>query len=333
MAENTKIEWATHTFNPWVGCTKISPACDNCYAEGWAKRCGIVKWGTHEPRVRTSAENWKQPLKWNRDAKIAQNAWEEFKRTNPGLTDAELIEKGFVKPKRPRVFCASLADVFDNAVPDEWRADLFTLIAATPYLDWLLLTKRIGNVEKMLRDAICGDVNGFQNYSHPLIPHHDNVWLGITVSNQQEADRDIPKLIKNYAGKRFLSIEPMLGEIELKIDSCRDPFYRVNPCPIDWVICGGESGSKARPLNPQWVRNLRDQCAAADVPFFFKQWGEWLPRSSVYHKFLDGTSLEEIDPDCKKWDCVRHDDVYMQRVGKKKAGRLLDGREWNEVPN
>ena len=319
MAKDTNIGWTTSTFNPWVGCTKVSPACDNCYAEGWAKRSGMVKWGAHESRVRTSPANWKQPIKWNRDAKIAQNAWEEFKRTNPGLTDAELIGKGFVKPERPRVFCASLADVFDNAVPDEWRADLFALIAATPNLDWLLLTKRIGNAEKMLLHAI-GD---------SFYPHHENVWLGITVCNQEEADRDISKLLKIPAVKRFLSIEPMIDEIRLPRYIWEDD----NCGMIDWVICGGESGPKARPMNPQWVRYLRDQCVDADIPFFFKQWGEWLPRSTVYHKFLDGTSLEKIDPDCKKWDCVRLDGVYMQRVRKKKAGRLLDGREWSETPN
>lgn len=259
MAKDTAINWTNSTFNPWVGCSKISPACANCYAEGWAKRSGMVKWGVHEPRVRTSPANWKQPIKWN----------EEAKRTGT----------------RRRVFCASLADVFDNAVPEEWRVDLFALIAATPYLDWLLLTKRIGNVEKMLLHAIGGS----------FYPHHENVWLGITVCNQEEANRDIPKLLKIPATNVFLSIEPMLGEIDLGF--CDISW-------IDWVICGGESGSKARPLNPAWVRYLRDQCAAADVPFFFKQWGEFAPIEGV-----------------------------MQRVGKKKAGRLLDGREWNETPN
>lgn len=264
MAKDTKIEWATHTFNPWVGCTKVSPACDHCYAEGWAKRSGMVKWGVHEPRVRTSAANWKQPLRWN----------EEAKRTGT----------------RPRVFCASLADVFDNAVPDEWRADLLGLIAATPHLDWLLLTKRIGNVEKMLLHAI-GD---------SFYPNHENIWLGITVCNQAEADRDIPKLLKIPAAKRFLSIEPMLGDIDLSEFTDNN---RVGG--VDWVICGGESGSKdARPMQRAWVRYLFQQCCEAGIPFFFKQWGEFSP----------------------------DDDGNMQRVGKARAGRLLDGGELNEFP-
>lgn len=303
MAKNTNIEWATHTFNPWVGCTKISPACDNCYAEGWAKRSGMVKWGAHESRVRTSTANWKQPLKWNKQVQLAQNAWDGFKKSNPGLTDSDLIEKGFIKPKRPRVFCASLADVFDNAVPDEWRADLFSLIAATPYLDWLLLTKRIGNVEKMLIHAI-GD---------SFYPNHENVWIGITVCNQEEADRDIPKLLKIHAAKRFLSIEPMLGEIDLS-NIPRRSNVRYNSQPkswegwlatqINWVICGGESGSKARPMQREWARYLFQQCSNFRIPFFFKQWGEFAPDESG----------------------------NMLRVGKKHAGRLLDGLELNEVP-
>ena len=270
MAKDTGINWTDSTFNPWIGCTKISPACENCYAEEWAKRFGMVKWGAHEPRVRTSAANWKQPLKWN----------EEAKRTGT----------------RRRVFCASLADVFDNAVPDEWRADLFALIAATPHLDWLLLTKRIGNVEKMLH-AIGG-----------------NVWLGITVCNQKEANRDIPKLLKIPAAKRFLSIEPMLGSINLSNIPNKQDFssYRSQPkawegwlaTQINWVICGGESGSKARPMQSAWAYHLFEQCSGYGIPFFFKQWGEFAPIEGV-----------------------------MQRVGKKKAGRLLDGREWNETPN
>lgn len=290
MAKDTKIEWATHTFNPWVGCTKVSPACDHCYAERWANRCGMVKWGAHESRVRTSVSNWKQPLKWNRKAQIEQSAWDGFKKSNPGLTDEQLIADGFIKPKRPRVFCASLADVFDNAVPNEWRADLFALIAATPNLYWLLLTKRIGNAENMLLHAI-GD---------SFYPHYENVWLGITVCNQAEADRDIPKLLKIPATKRFLSVEPMLGEIDLSEFTDKN---RVGG--IDWVICGGESGSKdSRPMQKAWVRYLFQQCCNAGVPFFFKQWGDFAP----------------------------DDDGNMQRVGKARAGRMLDGGEFNEVP-
>jgi protein gp37 len=152
MAKDSKIEWCDHTFNPWVGCQKISPACANCYAEAWAKRAGR----DFSTPARTSAANWREPLKWNREAKGAE--------------------------RRPRVFCASLADVFDNRVPVEWRADLFALIRATPNLDWLIVTKRIGNAESML-PSDWGD--GYLN-----------TWLIITVANQTEYERDVFKLVK-----------------------------------------------------------------------------------------------------------------------------------------
>jgi len=187
MAENTKIEWADHTFNPWIGCTKVSPACDNCYAEAMmGHRYGRVNWGPGEDRARTGSANWSQPLAWNRKAAATGT--------------------------RPFVFCASLADVFDNEVPIAWRIELFDLIRSTPDLDWLLLTKRIGNAEKMLDEAggWAGVFSGGGLRS--TLP---NVWLGATVANQEEAARDIPKLLATPAAVRFLSIEPMLGRIDL----------------------------------------------------------------------------------------------------------------------
>lgn len=250
MAENTAIVWCDHTFNPWVGCTKVSPGCDHCYAESWAKRSGKasgVTWGGE--RRRTSEANWRQPLKWN----------------------AQAEREG----RRYRVFCASLADVFDNQVPAEWRADLFWLINQTPHLNWLLLTKRIGNAASMIRDAhVTIDPTG--EWPLPL----PNVWLGATVVNQDEADRDIPKLLALPARVRFLSIEPMLGPIDL----CRcwlDGLAECGAgceCPpagsrLHWVICGSESGRHARrdPAMVDWVRALKNQCTSAGVAFMWKQ--------------------------------------------------------------
>lgn len=317
MVKNTKIEWATHTFNPWVGCTKVSPACDHCYAESWAKRSGLVQWGPSAVRRRTTPTNWRQPVRWNRRAQIQHDAWERFKETNPGTTDDQLIAQGFIKPQRPRVFCASLADVFDTGVPVRWRMDLFSLIANTPYLDWLLLTKRIGNVMKMCS----GDGLMFDMIA-------SRVWLGITVCNQDEADRDIPKLLSIPAAKRFLSMEPLLGLVDLtqvqwpekhKVDVLRGGAWDMpgwlhkgfvnhsDMSTIDWVIVGGESGPKARPMRRQWVHYLRNQCNAASVPFFFKQWGEWAPAN-----------------------LLGDDDI--SRAGKRRSGRMLDGRTWDEVP-
>lgn len=249
MAENSKIEWCDHTFNPVVGCTKVSPACDHCYAEGWAKRAGRAElWnGT---RSRTSAANWAKPVKWQLDA----------------------MKKGV----RYRVFCASLADVFDNQWEREWRDDLWQLIRATPNLDWQLLTKRPQNIAKML-PGDWGD--GWPN-----------VWLGTTVENQAEADRRIPHLLAVPAKVRFLSCEPLLERVTLleflyknldvtgKFRTHRGKrqmqfVHNGSFGKMHWVICGGESGSQARPMDLIWAEMLRDQCAAAGVPFFMKQMG------------------------------------------------------------
>jgi protein gp37 len=267
MAENSKIEWCDHTFNPWTGCAKVSPGCDNCYAEGWSKRAGdkVGKWGAGAARVRTSAANWKLPLKWN----------------------AQAATEG----RRFRVFCASLADVFDNAVDPDWRAELFGLIADTQHLDWLLLTKRIGNAAAMIREA----AGAPESAPAIVLP---NVWIGATVVNQEEADRDIPKLLATPAAVRFLSMEPLLGPVDFR----KVPGF--NRIGLDlsrwWVIVGGESGPHARPMQEAWATNLRDQCKAAGVPFLFKQWGEWSP-------------------------CVPPMPDGMVRLGKKSAGRLLEG--------
>lgn len=306
MAENSKIEWTDHTFNPWVGCTKVSQGCDHCYAEGWAKRAGKaagVTWGGE--RRRTSDATWRQPLRWN----------------------AQAEREG----RRYRVFCASLADVFDNQVPGEWREDLFELIRQTPHLDWLLLTKRPQNIVRMVREhgSIAG--NGMR-----YLPDH--VWLGTTCEDQQRADLNIPALLRcpGEIGARvlFLSIEPMLGPIY--VEDIPDPAGGVCLKPlsglrwvgdgqgrctvrslggrIDWVICGGESGPHARPMHPDWARSLRDQCSAAGVPFLFKQWGEWIPMMG----HAEGVPV--------RGEKFKHSDgTYMGLAGKKAAGRLLDG--------
>jgi protein gp37 len=261
MAENSKIEWTTHTFNPWTGCTKVSPACDHCYAEGWAKRSGHVEWGPHGDRRRT--KTWNNPVKWNREAEGA-------------------IE-------RPRVFCASLADVFDNhkSIQPEWRADLWALITATPNLDWLLLTKRPQNIKRFIPSS-------WEARGCP-----DNVWLGTTVENQEEAERRIPHLVAVPARVRFLSCEPLLGPLDLspwlaveQITLGGRPHWterNYEVSKLQWIITGGESGSNFRPANPDWFRSLRDQCQAASVPFLFKQWeGVSQPIIKAKGRALDG---------------------------------------------
>lgn len=228
MAENSKIEWTDHTFNPWIGCTKVSPACDNCYAEGLMDtRYGRVRWGAGEDRSRTAASTWRQPRKWDKQAAVTGD--------------------------RPFVFCASLADVFDNEVDELWRRDLFGLIEATPHLVWLLLTKRVGNVLRMTDPA----------RGNPLLPR--NVAVGATMASQEEYDRDRMKLaeVKRVCEPLFTfgSFEPLLGPIVLDRNA------------PDWIIVGGESGPNARPMNLDWARDLKRQSAAFNRIFNFKQVG------------------------------------------------------------
>ncbi|CAB4180282.1 COG4422 Bacteriophage protein gp37 [uncultured Caudovirales phage] len=230
MGEKTGIAWTDHTFNPWIGCTKVSPGCDHCYAESSRPAAAMkIKWGLREPRHRTSKGNWNLPLRWNRAAQEAG--------------------------QRRLVFCASLADVFDNEVSEQWREDLFALIDATPFLTWLILTKRIGNAAAMI----------------PGKDRH-NVWIGASVVNQAEADRDIPKLMYTPAAVRFVSYEPALEPVDFR--------HWLAPTDgrtgLDWIIVGGESdqgGVKARPFKVEWARSVVAQCNAAGVPVFVKQLG------------------------------------------------------------
>ncbi len=313
MGARSKIEWTDHTFNPWIGCTKISLGCDNCYAEVRSKRTDGTEWGAGKPRIRTSAANWKQPVKWNAELGKRMCEWEAMRRDS---CEAELVARGIPKPRRERVFCASLADVFDNEVDPQWRSELFALIASTPNLDWLLLTKRIGNVTKMIQQAVG------RNWDACAAGQWKNLWIGATICNQEEADRDLTKLLNTPAALRFVSIEPMLGRIDLteflptrEWDASENPMMGT----LDWVICGGESGPKARPMHPGWARSLRDQCAAAGVPFLFKQWGEWAENAGLPTELVGQRKL------------LASGDL-MIKVGKKSAGRLLDGVEHNGVP-
>lgn len=302
MAERTAISWCDATFNPWMGCTRVSPACDHCYAERLVTgRMGMDVWGSGKPRHRTSASNWKKAGQWNKTPdRLIGSQW-------PG--------------RKPRVFAASLADIFDNEIDQTWRDDFWELVCETPNLQWLIVTKRIGNAARMLPPDWG---NGYAN-----------VTLLITIANQEEADRDVLKLVATPAHQRGLSIEPMLGPVDIS-NWMFGPDAPCQQCPrdfdcecgwktrrdlglpgIDWVICGGESGPGARPLHPDWVRDLRYQCSVADVPFHFKQWGEWSPTGSgaVYADVGEGLTA-----------------YRMVRVGHQQAGRLLDGVEHNAFP-
>jgi len=271
MAKDSRIEWTHHTFNPWWGCVKVSPACTHCYAESWAHRLGSELWGKSAPRRFFAKDYWHQPFKWNNEAQ----------RTG----------------ERRRVFCASMADVFEGrAELNEWREKLWPLIEQTDWLDWLLLTKRPQNVERMVP----------WGNTWPA-----NVWLGTTAENQKYADSRIPKLLAAPARIRFISAEPLLGSLSIQ-----------KWTGIDWVIAGGESGHQARPTDPVWVRSLRDECRESGVAFHFKQWGHWAP------KLPPGISARQklqLGSDDKGQST-------LYAIGKNAAGRMLDGRTWDQIP-
>lgn len=239
MGETTEISWADASFNPWIGCTKVSPACDHCYAaRDNERRKWVDGWGAGVPRRRT--KTWSDPKRWNAKAEVT----------------------GY----RPRVFCASLADVFDNEVPDEWRFDLWNLIRETTNLRWMLVTKRIGNAVKMVP------------FDWPF-PH---VGLISTIVTQDEWNRDWPKLKAMPAAWRGISMEPLLGPINIGAER------------PDWIITGGESGTGFRYTDPDWVRELRDQCSANDIAFHHKQWGGVRPKSNGC--LIDGVEHKAFPP-------------------------------------
>lgn len=371
MGATTEISWAHSTFNPWIGCQKVSPACQHCYAErDMDKRFKRVAWGPlgTGSRVKTSDEYWRKPMDvWNRQAE----------------------ESG----ERRRVFCASLSDVFedwqgpiidnsDAILPgqvglltmDDLRRDLFALIDATPQLDWLLLTKRPENVRRMW-PAMTVDVgmnDGFLGWADRTLrnggrpantSHRSNVWLGCSVENQEYANKRIPELLRcrDLAPVLFLSCEPLLGPVGLRRwfgPQSEGQWLNTIECGhdaseygIDWVIAGGESGPNARPSHPDWFRSLRDQCVDAHVPYHFKQWGEWRPKlvsiagdPAPVCRWLPGSSQWGVLDRDGDWSDLttpwngREDtdshtgEVTMVRVGTKASGRVLDARTWDELP-
>lgn len=288
--QDTKIEWTDHTFNPWEGCTKVSPGCLHCYAETRNARWNggdAPNWGKGAPRRRTSESNWKQPLKWNREAPTRRH---QINLNGDGVET--------IIPPRPRVFCASLADWLDDEVPIEWLADLLDLVRITPQLDWLLLTKRPQNWYDRIMGILSTDLRmaktiGFPEWLYEWKSGNppENVWIGTTVEDQTRADERIPMLLNIPAKVRFLSCEPLLGPLDLMWPESIFPDGPTRCCGghecgchgqpaeppmiygINWIIAGGESGPGARPMDPDWARSLRDQCQAANVAFFMKQMG------------------------------------------------------------
>ena len=323
MIDQTKIEWTDFTVNFWEGCQKVGPGCDHCYAEARDVRfTGGSHWGPGAPR----------------------------RKVKGGIAKLQKInrEAGHFHEKHgrwPRVFCSSLSDVFDNAVDRTWRDEALMEIDCAGFTKIQLLTKRIGNVEKMIPDVW-----------HTDWPPH--VGLLITVVNQAEADRDIPKLLAQKAKFGIpwvgLSVEPMLGAVDLtRIDMGTGPItglehqgienvnFKINALTgvrsfgwsgVDWVIAGGESGRGARAMHPDFARDLQRQCEEAGTAFLFKQWGEWAPAEpSLLLRSL--ATMPGQNADVWAWPDGTKDGwrtgAMSQRVGKKVAGRKLDGREHN----
>jgi protein gp37 len=304
MAESTAISWAEATFNPWIGCTKVSEACRSCYAERETfvrvqREKGRELWGPTAERHRTSAANWQAVRSWNKKALAAG--------------------------RRVRVFCASLADVFEDRWDlDPWRLDLWCLIEECGALDFLLLTKRPEKIWGQLPDE-------WRQLGLP-----NNIWLGTTAENQETFNRRVPELLQVPAIVHWLSAEPLLGPISL--DYNVGTITMISGNKLRWVIVGGESGPDARPIHPAWVRSIRDECIAAGTAFHFKQWGEFAPtgplRADQWVVSWDGRVIPNMLANLSIADHERKLDqpTVVYQVGKKAAGRILDGRTWDQVP-
>ena len=287
----TKIEWAEDTVNPAVGCDKISPGCRGCYAERMAKR--LIGKGHKKYLGVVDKRGWTGKIGF----------------------DISAMDK-CIKNKKPTVyFVCSMGDLFHDTVLDNWIIAVMKVIHKCPQHTFLILTKRPDRM-KTFFDGIDKLIPGY----FPL----KNVWLGVTAENQEQAEKRIPTLLQIPAAKRFVSIEPMLGPIDLQkriiVTGAGMKIYNSFSWieRLDWVICGGESGPGARPMHPDWVRSIRDQCQEANVPFTFKQWGEW-------HE-------TDLDPNPPKKRHLWPGGKLMARYGKKKAGRELDGKIWEERP-
>lgn len=375
MADKTHIEWTDSTWNVITGCTLVSDGCKHCYAATLAAT--RLK---HHP---------------SREGLARLNAAGEAKFTGEVRFNEQWVDQPLRWRKPRMIFVCAHGDLFHESVPDEWIDRVFAVMALAPQHTFQVLTKRADRMRAYLSSHDVGqrwaertdEIPGSRvifpetaiSWSKDGLP---NVWLGVSVENQEAADKRIPDLLRTPAAVRFVSAEPLLGPVDflvtdqkghdisalrgLAVDPTNpdgpDDFYRTNK--VDWVIVGGESGKRARPMHPEWVRSLRDQCVAAGTSFFFKQWGEWKPisqmeeaetarlyrsnRKAEPHEDqdviddlygetctvstsclqLDGNHTDPLEP----WSWG-HGAMQGFMVGKRAAGRLLDGREWNEVPN
>lgn len=352
----TKIEWTEATWNPIVGCSIVSPGCTNCYAMRMAARLEAMS-KTQFPHYQGTTKASKAGAVWTGKVAMAR--------------DATLAAP--LRRKKPTMyFVNSMGDLFHEDVPDAWIDRVFAVMALCPQHTFQVLTKRAARMRRYFDDA--GEVSRqyfVATAAARMVEDGDttldvisagrwplpNVWLGVSAERQQEADARIPDLLATPAAVRFVSAEPLLGPIDFSREWLRDKLGGAYPFPmlaqherttrldlLDWIIVGGESGPDARPMHPDWARAIRDQCSAADVAFFFKQWGEWREAVSP-HPVDDGSPVASFDVDPSRqvvlgtsgrssltWYADQPRDIIMQRIGKARAGRLLDGRLHDAMP-
>lgn len=345
MSDNTGIEWADATWNVVIGCDKVSPGCDNCYAIRTATRMQA----NPNPKISTAYAGTAAGMEWTGQVNL--------------LDDRLALPLTWTRPRK--IFVNAQSDLFHDDVPDEFIARVFAVMVAAPQHTFQILTKRHGRMRSLLSRGTLG-TEGFPDmveeamaeFTHASLDEWPlpNVWLGVSVENQQWADIRIPALLDTPAAIRWISAEPLLGpvhlraewtEIELKAfgSNGAELFPR-----IDWVVVGGESGTKARPMHPQWARSLREQCTEAAVPFLFKQWGEWAPahwhgEGGATHAFTGGAYYDDQHQVVEHFMKLDHQPTSIERSpqtpggaqgmirpGKKAAGRELDGRTWDQYP-
>lgn len=356
MSDGTKIEWTDATWNPITGCSVVSPGCTNCYA----MKLSGTRLKHHQTRAGLTTDSKAGPV-WNGQVRFNEAALPQPLRW-----------------KRPRrIFVCAHGDLFHESVPDEWTDRVFAVMALSPQHTFQVLTKRAGRMREYLTSEWTGFRirNAMQElFKQPIIEMTwplPNAWLGVSVEDQARADERIPDLLAAPAAVRFLSMEPLLGPVDIQrwierchaasdgdciAPSCPQARNWKSHCPLDswgdwrsgdepdfplldWVIVGGESGPGARPMHPGWVRSIRDQCATAGVPFFFKQWGEWgdyfgsiAGDPGQYAAHWAGTGRWSFFNQAPRQFFIFSADAVRKRVGKKAAGRLLDGVEHSATP-
>ncbi|MCT8970608.1 phage Gp37/Gp68 family protein [Microbaculum marinisediminis] len=356
MAEHSTIEWTDATWNPVTGCSVVSPGCTNCYAMRMAARLEAMAPrpdGTGDPHLLhyagTTQDSRAGPV-WTGKVALAPEA---------------VLAKPLRRRKPTMYFVNSMGDLFHEAVPDDWIDRVFAVMALAPQHTFQVLTKRSARMRDYMAPHCLRRADGLGKaviklgYDGPLecLPSWPlpNVWLGVSAEDQTRADERIPDLLATPAAVRFVSAEPLLGPVDLTMiptggrigdavlcdDALSGPPDFQSGSRLDWVIVGGESGRGARPMHPAWARSLRDQCQAAGVPFFLKQWGEWAPGECAAGPptrtetgawwFGNSWRFGRVTPrESEEMHCDDAPDVY--RLGKKAAGALLDGREWREMP-